>query len=185
MRSVYAFIVGGLFGAGLLLSGMTDTVKIQGWLDLFGDWDPTLAFVMGGAIIPMAIAWRFTNGRKPVLGGEFPAQSDPRISKNLAIGSIFFGMGWGLSGLWRIRRYCFCCRDDFWDGRCTICTVLSGRRTGSRVNTTLWILDKSRPTTLLARKLIQRTYKLSPPLALRRSSAIALMRKFRHHTMLM
>lgn len=99
MRSVYAFIVGGLFGAGLLLSGMTDTVKIQGWLDPFGDWDPTLAFVMGGAIIPMAIAWRFTNGRKPVLGGEFPAQSDPRISKNLAIGSIFFGMGWGLSGL--------------------------------------------------------------------------------------
>ena len=108
MRSVYAFIVGGLFGAGLLLSGMTDTVKIQGWLDPFGDWDPTLAFVMGGAIIPMAIAWRFTNGRKPVLGGEFPAQSDPRISKNLAIGSIFLEWDGGFLVFVRALRLLRC-----------------------------------------------------------------------------
>ena len=58
MRLLFAFIAGGLFGAGLFVSGMTDTSKVQGWLDVFGDWDPTLAFVMGGAIIPMAIAWR-------------------------------------------------------------------------------------------------------------------------------
>ena len=99
MRNIYAFLVGGLFGAGLLISGMTDTTKVQGWLDLFGDWDPTLAFVMGGAIIPMAIAWRFTIGRTPRLGGTFPAQPDPRLGRNLVVGSVLFGAGWGLSGL--------------------------------------------------------------------------------------
>jgi uncharacterized membrane protein YedE/YeeE len=99
MRSIYSFLSGGLFGAGLLLSGMTDTAKVQGWLDVFGDWDPTLAFVMGGAIIPMAIAWRFTQGRQPLLGGQFPARPDPRIGNNLVVGSVLFGAGWGLSGL--------------------------------------------------------------------------------------
>ena len=99
MRGVFAFIAGGVFGAGLLISGMTDTRKVQGWLDIFGDWDPTLAFVMGGAIIPMAVAWQFTRGRTPALGGTFPAPSDPRLGHNLVIGSTLFGMGWGLSGL--------------------------------------------------------------------------------------
>jgi len=99
MRAFFAFIVGGLFGTGLLLSGMTDTRKVQGWLDLFGDWDPTLAFVMGGAIIPMAIAWQLTRSRKPVLGGNFPKAPDPDLDRKLAVGSVLFGAGWGLSGL--------------------------------------------------------------------------------------
>lgn len=99
MRNFYAMIAGGLFGAGLLISGMTDTTKVQGWLDIFGAWDPTLAFVMGGAILPMALAWRFTIGRRPVLGGEFPAKPNPRMGTNLIVGSTLFGMGWGLSGL--------------------------------------------------------------------------------------
>ncbi len=99
MRSLYAFLVGGLFGAGLLLSGMTDTRKVQGWLDLFGDWDPTLAFVMGGAIIPMAIAWRFVPGRAPLLGGAFPAPPAPEVGRKLVLGSVLFGAGWGLAGL--------------------------------------------------------------------------------------
>ena len=99
MRLVFAFLAGGLFGLGLLISGMTDTRKVQGWLDIFGNWDPTLAFVMGGAIVPMAIAWVFTRDRSPVLGGVFPTPSDPKISRDLVIGSVFFGMGWGLSGL--------------------------------------------------------------------------------------
>ncbi|SEW20063.1 hypothetical protein SAMN04488515_1558 [Cognatiyoonia koreensis] len=99
MRAVYAFLAGSLFGAGLLLSGMTDTRKVQGWLDVFGDWDPTLAFVMGGAIIPMAIAWRFVNGRTPVLGGRFPPPPEPKLGHNLVVGSVLFGAGWGLSGL--------------------------------------------------------------------------------------
>ena len=99
MRALFAFIAGSLFGAGLLVSGMTDTTKVQGWLDIFGDWDPTLAFVMGGAIIPMAIAWRYAVGRRPVLGGDFPAPPAPKIGHNLVIGSILFGVGWGLVGL--------------------------------------------------------------------------------------
>jgi uncharacterized membrane protein YedE/YeeE len=99
MRALFAFIAGGLFGAGLLVSGMTDTTKVQGWLDVFGNWDPTLAFVMGGAIIPMAIAWQITRGRRPVLGGEFPAPPEPRIGHNLVLGSVLFGVGWGLAGL--------------------------------------------------------------------------------------
>ncbi len=99
MRVLISFLVGGLFGLGLLVSGMTDTTKVQGWLDVFGNWDPTLAFVMGGAIMPMALAWRYTLGRKPVLADAFPAPSDPKLGLNLVLGSTLFGMGWGLSGL--------------------------------------------------------------------------------------
>jgi uncharacterized membrane protein YedE/YeeE len=99
MRAIFAFISGSLFGIGLLVSGMTDTTKVQGWLDIFGNWDPTLAFVMGGAIIPMAIAWQVTRGRRPALGGEFPPPPEPRIGHNLVLGSVLFGIGWGLAGL--------------------------------------------------------------------------------------
>jgi uncharacterized membrane protein YedE/YeeE len=99
MRGLFAFIAGGLFGAGLLVSGMTDSRKVQGWLDIFGDWDPTLAFVMGGAMLPMAIAWRITRGRNPALGGLFPPKPDQRVGRNLVLGSILFGAGWGLVGL--------------------------------------------------------------------------------------
>ena len=99
MRGLFSFLAGALFGSGLLISGMTDTRKVQGWLDLFGDWDPTLAFVIGGAIIPMAIAWAFAKGRQPVLGGEFPDATAPKVGRNLVIGSVMFGAGWGLAGL--------------------------------------------------------------------------------------
>ena len=98
-RAIFAFAAGGLFGLGLLVSGMTDTSKVRGWLDFFGNWDPTLAFVMGGAIIPMFIAWRITEARKPVLGGDFPQKPDFELDRELVIGSVMFGMGWGLSGL--------------------------------------------------------------------------------------
>ncbi|MFP7571113.1 DUF6691 family protein [Marivita sp. S2033] len=100
MRALFAFLSGGLFGAGLLVSGMTDTRKVQGWLDIFGDWDPTLAFVMGGAIIPMAIAWRVAARRRyALLGDAMPPPPEPRLGRNLVIGSVMFGMGWGLVGL--------------------------------------------------------------------------------------
>ena len=99
MRILVSFAVGSLFGLGLLISGMTDTTKVQGWLDVFGNWDPTLAFVMGGAIVPMAVAWRLTVGRKPVLAASFPTPPEPKLGRNLVLGSTFFGMGWGLSGL--------------------------------------------------------------------------------------
>ncbi|MGI3168459.1 DUF6691 family protein [Pseudooceanicola sp. C21-150M6] len=99
MRILIALLSGGLFGAGLLISGMTDTTKVQGWLDVFGQWDPTLAFVMGGAIIPMAVAWQLTRGRKPLAGGNFPAPPKPEIDRRLVLGSTLFGAGWGLAGL--------------------------------------------------------------------------------------
>ena len=99
MRNIFALISGALFGAGLMISGMVDTAKVQGWLDVFGNWDPTLAFVMGGAIVPMAIAWQLTRGRKPLVGGEFPAKPEARLGRNLVLGSVLFGMGWGLAGL--------------------------------------------------------------------------------------
>lgn len=99
MRNLYAFVAGSLFGVGLLVSGMTDTNKVQGWLDVFGNWDPTLAFVMGGAILPMAIAWQLTRGRRPAMGGSFPEPPKTEIGRKLVIGSTLFGMGWGLAGL--------------------------------------------------------------------------------------
>lgn len=100
MRLLWSFIAGGIFGAGLLISGMTDTRKVIGWLDIFGSWDPTLAFVMGGAVVVMGIAWQVAARRaNPVLGGAFPAAPEPRFGRNLVIGSVLFGMGWGLAGL--------------------------------------------------------------------------------------
>ena len=73
MRNLAAFAAGGVFGVGLWVSGMTDTGKVIGWLDIFGDWDPTLAFVLGGAVGVMAVAWRIAAARAaPVLGGAFP-----------------------------------------------------------------------------------------------------------------
>lgn len=99
MRLITSALAGSLFGAGLFLSGMTDARKVQGWLDIFGNWDPTLAFVMGGAIIPMAIAWRLTIGRAPLVGGVFPAPPPPELDRRLIIGSVLFGIGWGLAGL--------------------------------------------------------------------------------------
>ncbi len=100
MRALMAFLAGGLFGVGLLVSGMTDTTKVQGWLDLFGAWDPTLAFVMGGAIVPMAIAWRVGASReKAVLGTPIPAPAAPVLDARLLGGSALFGTGWALAGL--------------------------------------------------------------------------------------
>lgn len=104
MRALIAFVSGSLFGIGLLISGMTDTTKVQGWLDIFGNWDPTLAFVMGGAILPMAVAWRVVERRKaalqvPFSGGSYPNPPAPKITSDLAVGSMMFGAGWGLAGL--------------------------------------------------------------------------------------
>lgn len=99
-RILFAALAGGLFGAGLLISGMTDTTKVQGWLDIFGTWDPTLAFVMAGGILPMALAWRIAARRShSLLGTPLPQPSDEGLSRNLIAGSLLFGAGWGLAGL--------------------------------------------------------------------------------------
>ena len=100
MRNLYALIAGTFFGLGLMYSGMTDTQKVQGWLDIFGDWDPTLAFVLGGAILPMLVAWQIAKRRSStILGGTFPAMPEQVLDRRLIIGSALFGFGWALVGL--------------------------------------------------------------------------------------
>lgn len=99
MRILIALLSGALFGSGLHLSGMTDTAKVLGFLDFFGAWDPTLVFVMGGAIVPMFFAWRATSQRAPLVGGSFPANPDPALDRKLISGAVLFGAGWGLVGL--------------------------------------------------------------------------------------
>jgi uncharacterized membrane protein YedE/YeeE len=93
------FLVGLLFGLGLMLSGMTDPGKVIGFLDLFGSWDPSLALVMGGAIMVGVFAFTVAKKRTTTfLGGvlRFPTNMD--IDKKLVIGSLMFGAGWGLAG---------------------------------------------------------------------------------------
>ena len=99
MRAVLALLSGALFGAGLHVSGMTDTARVRGFLDFAGAWDPTLAFVMGGAILPMAVAWRFARSGKPIAGSSFPPPPSDAITRPLILGSVLFGVGWGLVGL--------------------------------------------------------------------------------------
>lgn len=99
MRSIIALLSGAFFGAGLHVSGMTDTAKVRGFLDFAGSWDPTLAFVMGGAIMPMVVAWRLARNRTPLTGTTFPAPPRSEITRPLVAGSVLFGIGWGLVGL--------------------------------------------------------------------------------------
>lgn len=84
---------GGCFGAGLALSGMTNPQRVVGFLDLFGSWDPTLAFVMGGALAVFSGGFFLLRRTCKLPSG----QSDP-LSKKLLFGSALFGIGWGLSG---------------------------------------------------------------------------------------
>ncbi|MDP1668331.1 DUF6691 family protein [Phaeovulum sp.] len=99
LRNLLALVAGGLFGAGLLVSGMVDTAKVQGWLDVFGIWDPTLAFVLGGAVAPMVLVWRLAKRReKSLLGLPMPRDLPLLVDRNLVLGSLLFGAGWGIAG---------------------------------------------------------------------------------------
>jgi uncharacterized membrane protein YedE/YeeE len=99
MQLLTAFIVGLVFGIGLILAGMTNPAKVQGFLDLAGDWDPTLAFVMGGAILVGAVGFRFARGRqRALLGGAMRLPTAGTIDRRLVLGGLTFGVGWGLAG---------------------------------------------------------------------------------------
>lgn len=91
---------GFLFGMGLTVSGMTDPQRVRGFLDLFGNWDPTLAFVMGGAVLVMAAAWRIqARMTKPVFGDKFALPDRTDLDPRLIAGAALFGIGWGIAGL--------------------------------------------------------------------------------------
>jgi uncharacterized protein len=94
------FIAGLLFAVGLAIGGMTQPAKVVGFLDLFGDWDPSLAFVMGGALAVNLAVYRFTQAKRerPVLDETFHLPTNTQITARLIIGSALFGIGWGLSG---------------------------------------------------------------------------------------
>lgn len=93
------FAVGLLFGIGLILSGMTDPGKVIGFLDLFGLWDPSLALVMGGAILVGVFAFAFARKRtRSLLGGAMHMPGSRDIDRRLVLGSLVFGAGWGLAG---------------------------------------------------------------------------------------
>lgn len=100
MRVLVALISGLLFGAGLAISGMADPMRVQAFLDVFGAWDPTLAFVMGGAMVPMAIAW-IIKGKlaAPIAAPSFELPGTATLDRSLASGAVLFGIGWGIAGL--------------------------------------------------------------------------------------
>jgi uncharacterized membrane protein YedE/YeeE len=95
-----SFICGLIFGIGLLISGMTQPAKVLGFLDIFGRWDPTLVFVMAAAVAVSGIGFALARQRRrPVLAARYlwPIRSD--IDQPLVVGSVLFGIGWGLVGL--------------------------------------------------------------------------------------
>ena len=99
-RSIIPAASGIIFGAGLALGGMTDPARVRGFLDLFGDWDPTLAFVMGGALIVMAVAWLVQRQMgKPLFADGFSLPETSDLTPRLIGGSALFGIGWGIAGL--------------------------------------------------------------------------------------
>lgn len=99
MAALYAFAAGLIFGLGLLVSGLADPARVLGFLDLAGLWNPTLAFVMGGAVLATSIGYARLRRRSVSLSGEpmrWPQAS--RLDMRLAAGSLAFGVGWGLAG---------------------------------------------------------------------------------------
>ena len=100
MKLVVYFIVGSIFSAGLIISGMTQPIKVIGFLDVFGDWDSSLAFVMGSAVIVTLFGYKIVFiSDKPIYEREFNLPIKKPIDVHLVLGAMCFGLGWGLSGL--------------------------------------------------------------------------------------
>lgn len=100
MKQFALFISGLLFSIGLFISGMTNPAKVIAFLDVTGTWDPSLMFVMLGAILPTFFLYRVSFSRgKPVFSDRFDFPEKTTIDRKLMIGSAIFGVGWGLSGI--------------------------------------------------------------------------------------
>ena len=99
MRFVLTYGVGLIFGLGISLSGMANPAKVLNFFDIAGSWDPSLAFVMGGALIVTYFGYRFVLGRKaPVFAPAFGVPTARQIDAKLIGGSAIFGIGWGIAG---------------------------------------------------------------------------------------
>jgi uncharacterized protein len=100
MRKLAALIAGLLFGLGLHLSGMTNPAKVLDFLDLAGDWDPSLALVMAGALAVSSVPFYFARRLQvSLLGAPFQMPTNRKIDRRLVLGSLLFGMGWAIAGL--------------------------------------------------------------------------------------
>ena len=99
MKLLTALLAGMLFGLGLILSSMSNPSKVLGFLDLAGSWDPSLAFVMGGAVLVGSLVFPFASKRKQsILGEVMHLPKATQIDHRIVLGSIAFGVGWGLAG---------------------------------------------------------------------------------------
>lgn len=100
MKNIFAFIFGGLFSVGLMLSGMSNPAKVIGFLDIFGQWDPSLAFVMIGAIVVAFIPFQKAI-RNPVtvFNEVIELPKNTKLDTKLVAGAFIFGIGWGIAGI--------------------------------------------------------------------------------------
>ena len=99
MLAFTSLLAGLVFGIGLILSGMANPAKVLGFLDLSGRWDPSLAFVMGGAVAVVAVAFFFARRRSvSLLGAAMKLPTARQIDRRLVMGSVLFGIGWGIAG---------------------------------------------------------------------------------------
>jgi uncharacterized membrane protein YedE/YeeE len=99
MRMFVIYLIGVIFGTGIVLSGMANPAKVINFFDVAGTWDPSLAFVMGGALIVTGIGYRLVFGReRPLWEGRFNLPTARKLDARLIGGSAVFGMGWGIAG---------------------------------------------------------------------------------------
>lgn len=100
IRLLSSVIIGGIFGLGIGISGMANPAKVLNFFDIFGTWDPSLIFVMGGALITTAIGYRivFAKQQAPKMGPAFVLPKNNAIDSRLIAGSATFGVGWGIAG---------------------------------------------------------------------------------------
>lgn len=99
MRLISAYIIGLLFGTGIAISGMANPAKVLNFFDVAGSWDPSLIFVMGGALTVTFVGYRLTLARSgPVLSEAFQLPTKSKIDLPLVGGSAVFGLGWGIAG---------------------------------------------------------------------------------------
>ena len=99
MKIALGFLCGLIFGAGLVISGMSNPAKVLNFLDVFGKWDPSLAFVMGGAVVVAFVGYRMVLQRPtPLLADTFHLPTKQDVDGRLLTGAALFGVGWGLGG---------------------------------------------------------------------------------------